>query len=309
MKRFVFPVLATLAVVALLGAAALRRAATQAVPTAQMAVVATFYPLAEFARRVGGEDVAVRTLVPPGAEPHDWEPTPGDLVAMQRARVFVYNGAGFETWVDNVLPDLRRAGVIILDASQGLPLLARADEANARAGRGDPHFWLDPVLAQEIVKRLAETLGQADPAHAGRYRERAAAYVRQLDNLDAAYRSGLKDCRRRTIIAAHAAFAYLAQRYDLQALSIQGLSPDVEPSPEDLRRLAEQARQRDIHYVFFERLVSPRLAEVLAKEVGAQTLVFDPLEGLSDEEMAAGKDYLSVMKDNLANLRIALDCA
>ena len=215
-------------------------------------------------------------LVPPGVEPHDWEPSPQDVVQVQRARVFVYNGAGFEPWVDKLLTDVPGGGT---PWSWTRPSGLAARRPSARAV--DPHVWLDPVLAQAQV--------DADPRRRSRRpiprtrpptRDNARRLPARLAALDEAFAAGLRDCARRDIVISHAAFAYLARRYRLTQVPVMGLAPEAEPSPAELAAIAGPARgARTSRYIFFETLVSPRLAETLAREIGARTLVLNPIEG------------------------------
>ncbi|MHB1464867.1 MAG: metal ABC transporter solute-binding protein, Zn/Mn family, partial [Thermoleophilia bacterium] len=172
----------------------------------------------------------------------------------------------------------------------------------------DPHVWLDPVLAQREVDNIRDGLIRADPKDRSVYEQNAAAYNQKLAGLDGAFRSGLASCARRDIVTSHQAFTYLGKRYGLDVMAISGLSPDEEPPPQKLAEVAQFARQHNIHYIFFERLVNPKLSQTIATEVGAQTLVFDPLEGLTQQEAGRGEDYLSVQRENLANLRRAMEC-
>ena len=284
-------------------------------------VVASFYPLYEFSRQVAGDRAEVVTLVPAGVEPHDWEPSPQDVVRMQKAKLFVYNGAGLEPWVEKLLKDANAKGVVAVRTTERIALLTgerhgheHAQEAQSGApSKGathpvDPHVWLDPVRAQAQVEAIRAGLAKVDPANAAAYAANAQAYRSKLAALDAAFASGLKQCARREVVTTHAAFSYLARRYGLTQISISGIEPESEPSPADLAALVKQVKERKIRYVFFETLVSPKLAETLAREVGAKTLVLDPIEGLTREEQAAGKNYVSLMEENLRNLRMALDC-
>lgn len=272
-------------------------------------VAASFYPLAEFARQVGEDRVHVTTVVPADSEPHDYEPTPEELARVYTAAVFLYNGSGIDPWAERVAAEVERSGVHTINMSAQLPLLsAPAGEDRGQAQRFDPHTWLDPVLAQTQVTVIRDALIAVDPEHAPAYRSRAAAYHKRLQQLDEDFRSGLQLCARRDLVTSHAAFGYLAKRYDLSVLNIAGLSAEEEPSARRVSELARAAREKQIRYIFFETLVSPKLAQTLASEIGATTLVLNPLEGLSDEEQRSGKDYLSIMRDNLRHLRVALEC-
>jgi len=268
--------------------------------TGRMLAVATFYPLYEFTRRVGGDRVEVRLLIPAGAEPHEYEPTPQDVALLRRARVVVYNGAGFEPWLEKLLDGLP-AGTVIVNATEGLPL-------HAGSGKPDPHVWLDPVLAQDQVDRILRGLLRADPAGGATYRANAEALKRALMDLDARFRRTLARCRTRTFVTSHAAFGYLARRYGLTMLSISGLAPEAEPSPARLRDLVREARRRGVRVVYGETLTSDRVARALAQELGARLLVLNPVEGLTQLEQQAGKDYFGVMDENRRALAQGLGC-
>ncbi|MBP9751344.1 MAG: zinc ABC transporter substrate-binding protein [Candidatus Moranbacteria bacterium] len=300
-------------------------------------VVATFYPLAEFSRMVGGDLADVSVVVSPGVEPHDYEPTPRDLVSIENADVFVLNGAEMDPWAEKLVPALREKGVSVVIAAESVTLLAAeehdehheegngghdADEADSEHdaheeeaheekhehGAYDPHFWLDPIYAESIVGSIRMALVEKDADNARTYEANAAAALSELATLDGEYRTILSTCARDEVITSHNAFAYLAGRYGFGAHSIAGLSPEAEPSAGRIAELVDLAKKENIRYIFFETLVSPKVSETLAREIGAETLVFDPLEGLSAEDAAAGKNYFSVMRENLANLSMALEC-
>jgi zinc transport system substrate-binding protein len=255
-------------------------------------VVAGFYPLAFAAEQVGGAGVGVRNLTPAGAEPHDLELTPQDVKAVRDADLALYLGRGFMPALERAVSE--REGPS-LDLLGGQALLEGGESEDAV----DPHVWLDPVRYAQMATATAAALG-----------DEAAAddLVARLDALDAEFRRGLATCRRRQIVTSHAAFGYLASRYRLEQVALEGLSPEAEPSArgiEDLVRLVDEAGATT---VFFETLVSPKLAETVAREAGVKTAVLDPLEGLTEDAEAAGADYFSVMRDNLAALRDALGC-
>jgi len=281
-------------------------------------VTASFFPMAEFAQQIGGDKVTVTNLTPAGVEPHDFEPTPQDIVTIQNSKLFIYNGAGFEAWVERVLPDLENSQTVTVDSSKNINLLTGSEEEHAHAkknheedhahGLYDPHIWLNPLLAQKQVDNILAGLIKADPKNKSYYESRATEYKQKLAELDQEFKTDLASCQNHTIITSHNAFGYLAKEYKLSVLPISGLSPDEEPSPKKLAEIADFARAHNVKYIFFETLVSPRLSQTIANEVGAQTLVFNPLEGLTDEEIAAGEGYLSVQRENLVNLRIALNC-
>ena len=266
-----------------------------------VSVVATFFPLVSFAKAVGGDYVNVKTLIPVGVEPHDFEPSARDIADIEKSKVFIYNGGNFEPWVSRITTDLSSMGVLTVDSSQGIDVIYNGKII-------DPHFWLDPVDAQIQVNNILTALVKADPEHTDYYRSNSRDYLQKLVDLDKEYRQILFNCDSHEVVSSHQALGYLAQRYGLNITTISGLSPLEEPSPKKLAEITNTIKSKNIKYIFFETLVSPKLAQTLATETGAKTLPFNPLEGLSASEAAAGKDYLSVQKDNLYNLSIALSC-
>jgi zinc transport system substrate-binding protein len=289
----------------LLSAALLLAACDQSpvLPRGRLIAVASFYPLYALTRQVAGEHVEVLSLVPPGVEAHDWEPSPKDIKRLRRARLFVYNGAGFEPWVAKLQRDGSLKDAVVVQASEGLPLIVPEGSA-----KPDPHVWLDPVYAQSMVRAIADGLAKADPARAATYKEKANAALWPLQSLDEAFSNGLKDCSRHEIVVTHSAFAYLGKRYGLTVVPIMGMAPESEPSPAQLATIVKFAREKKVKYIFTEPLVSPKLAETLAREADAKTLVLNPIEGITAAEQAAGKDYVTLMEENLKNLRTALGC-
>jgi zinc transport system substrate-binding protein len=260
-------------------------------------VVAAFYPLAKAVRQVGGDRVDVHDLTPAGAEPHDLELDTDDVDAILDADLAVVLGEGFQPAVEDAA-----------DQRDG-PTLRVLDHLDRGMHGDDPHVWLDPARYREVVDAVADALADADPDRARAYRRNAARFDAELRTLDADFAAGLAECRTRTVLTAHDAFGWLARRYDLEQHGVAGLEPDAEPDPDRLADLADLAEREGVTTVFTEALVSPRVARTLAREAGGlRTAVLDPLEGLDDERIEAGDDYVSVMRDNLAQLRKALGC-
>ena len=173
----------------------------------------------------------------------------------------------------------------------------------------DPHVWLSPTLAKLQVRHIANAMVQADPNNRSRYERNAGELEDRLEQLREQFHSGLAQCRTNRFITSHAAFGYLAEEFGLEQVSIAGLSPDARPNPARMAALSELVKEMGAKYIFYETLASPALSETLAQEVGAETLALNPLEGLTPEEVQAGSDYFSVMQENLANLREALECS
>jgi zinc transport system substrate-binding protein len=264
-------------------------------------VVAAFYPLQYVAERIGGNRVAVTNLVAAGAEPHDLELTPRQVATVADAELVLYL-RGFQPAVDETV-DQQAAGRSF-DVATVEPL--RPAPAGEEGGTFDPHIWLDPVHFAAVADQVEARLAAVDPDHSPEYAARAAELRADLERLDSEYAKGLAQCQRHEIVTSHAAFGYLAARYHLDQIAVTGLSPDEEASPGRLADVARVAREHGATTVFFETLVSPKVAETVAREIGAKPELLDPIEGLKP---GSADDYLSVMRRNLATLRIALGCS
>ena len=251
----------------------------------RVSVAAAFYPLAYAAEEIGGDQVSVRNLTPPGAEPHDVELSARDVERIRTADVVLYLGSGFQPSFERAVDG---ADGKKLDLLEGLDLIS---------GELDPHVWLDPLRYAEQARRIGEALERP-----------AQVFAARLGVLDADFERGLARCDRSEIITSHAAFGYLADRYGLEQIALTGVTPEAEPTARDLEQIVREVERSGATTVFFETLVSPRLAETVARETGAKTAVLNPLEGLSQEELDEEENYFSVMRENLATLRKALGC-
>ncbi|PQP81687.1 ABC transporter substrate-binding protein [Paenibacillus sp. PCH8] len=306
-------------------------------------VQVSFYPMYEFTKNVAGDLADVHTLIPAGMEPHDWEPTPRDMASIEKADVLVYNGAGMENWIDQVKDSLSSEKLIQVEASKGIDLIKgvehengdAADEDHVHANEGttedhdhdhtseaeeghthshshdhgglDPHVWLSPALAVKEVRNIEAGLAEAAPEHAVEFKQNADAYVSKLEALDSDFKAAVTGSKRKDFITQHAAFGYLAQEYGLQQVPIAGLSPEQEPSAAQMASVIDFAKEHQVKTIFFETLVSSKVSETIANEVGAKTAVLNPIEGLTDDEVAAGMDYIGVMRQNLEALQRALN--
>lgn len=270
--------------------------------TGKVTVVTTLFPLYDFARNIGGDKVSVTLLLPPGVEAHMFEPKPSDVVKINRSNLFVYTGKFMEPWAEDVVKGISGGNVKIVDSSASVKLINKY-------GGTDPHIWLDFENVMVMVDNILHALLEKDPANAQFYQKNAADFKNKLAKLDNDYKTVLSKCQSREIVyGGHYAFGYLVKRYGLKYDAAYGLAPDSEPSAKDLARLIEQIRKDKIQYVFYEELVSPRLAETIAKETGARLLLLNPAHNLTKEEYDNGATFISIMENNLQNLSRGMQC-
>lgn len=266
-------------------------------PYEPIQVYVSFYPLYDFAKKIGGDHVDVHNIMPPGVEAHDFEPTPKDLVALADADLFVYNGAGLEAWAEKAAGTLNEKSTLIVNTAEHI-----GDRSLT-----DPHLWLDPNLAQLQAELIKDALVKIDAVHEQAYEANFNALSSQFGELDQALRSVSETAKRKEIIVSHAAFGHLTERYGLEQIAISGKSSSHEPSQKELQEIIEFAKEREISHVLFEPFVSLKIAEVVKNEIGAEALILNPLENITKEELERGEDYFSIMNQNIENLEKALN--
>ncbi len=279
----------------------------------KLKIMTTFYPMYEFTKNIAGDKADVELLIPSMIEPHDWEPTPKDIGNIQKADLFVYNSDDMETWVSDITASIDSSDVSVVEASKGIKLIEEDEEAeeseeeheheHEHSHQADPHVWLSPVLAQQEVQTITDALVKVDPDNKAYYETESSKYIKKLKALDEEYKTELKGITSNEFITQHTAFSYLAKEYGLVQVPIAGLSPDEEPSAAKLAELKKFAEEHEINVIYFEELTSSKVAETLANELGADTEVLNALEGLSDEQQKAGEDYITVMEENLKQLK------
>lgn len=277
--------------------------------SAPMQTVASIFPVADMIKQVGQDRLEVRTLLPPGASPHTFEPTPQQMIGLSKARLFIKIGAGLEFWAERLLKAASSTDLMILDLSQGMPLLygihRHAHEHDAKkaspAGEGgaDPHYWLDPVLAQKMVERIAQQLIKMDSAHAMTYLENAKRYNADLDGLHQEIKAKVKEFRTREYVTFHPAWNYFSRRYGLRVIGVIEEAPGREPSPRDIARMVKELKKFKTRIVFAEPQFNPKIAHALAKEVGGKVLFLDPLGDPNHPEKSS---YLKLMRYNLSQM-------
>lgn len=270
-------------------------------------VATSFYILEEFTKQVGGDYVTVVT--PPGSSGgHSYAPTPQDVAALLSSDMFIFQGASFDPWAEKLLSDFESQDIPVVKITDHLTLQELNDATADENSFYDPHTWTDPILAIQAVEVIRDQLVKLDPKHTNEYTANANNYIEQLRVLDTEYAAGLEACTIDTAVVAHQAFGYMASRYGFQIEAIAGFSPDSVPSANHLAELNTIINSEGIEYVLFETLATPDVAESLATDVGAKTLVLNPMEGLTSDERQAGENYLSIMRKNLATLELAMNC-
>ena len=277
----------------------------------KLRVMASFYTMADFAEKIGGDRADITCMVPAGTEPHDWEPSTTDITGLERADVFIYNGAGMEHWAEDVTESLENKELLVVEASQGVKLHAEEEhdhEGHSHSHGGyDPHVWLDPHNAKLEMENIKNAFVQADPDNGAYYEANYDKWSKAAEELDRKYREALANFAGRQIVTAHEAYGYLCSAYGLEQVGIDGLSPDQEPNPKRMADIIDFVRENQIRAVFFEELSGSKTVETVAAETGIRLLALSPLEGLSGEELEAGEDYFSVMEKNLEQLLLSLE--
>ncbi len=340
----------------------------------KLLIYTSIYPLYDFTKKVAGDKADVFNLVPVGVEPHDFEPTARQIAQLSRADLFIYNGGGFEGWIERILEAINQQNLVVVDSTELINLLSpdetghshdhdhghghshdhdykhdhkhddhehkhddhehkhddhehkhddhehkhdnehkhddhedKHDHDHHGHGEFDPHVWVDPLLAKKQAEAILNGLIQVDPANESYYRQNFGLLAAQFDRLHEAFVDMTQHIERKDFVVSHSAFGYLAHRYGLNQVAIAGIDPTVEPSARALQQIIEFVKEHRIKYILFENMVTPRVAEIVRAEVGAESLILHNLEGLTQAELDAGKDYFSIMEDNLAVLKQALD--
>ncbi len=248
-------------------------------------VCTSFSAMQDFTKQIAGDCAEVVNLMPPGTEPHEWEPSAGDILMLEKAGVFIYSGHGMEHWVDKVKESLSNKNLIIVEAAEGI------------SGGGDPHVWLDPINAKKQMKTISDALCAADSENSEYYMHNYNVCAQKLDELDTEYKNA--DLSGKNIIVGHEAYGYLCKRYGLTQTAAEGLTGESDPSPAKMAELASFARQNGIRYVFAENKENTKTLDTLAREIGGDVLILDPFE-------TSEKDYFTVMEENLSALKKSL---
>jgi len=290
----------------------------------QLKVITTLFPVYDFTRNVAGEKANVSLILPPGVEPHSFEPKPGDILKINAANLFIYTGKFMEPWVENVIKGIDSKNLLVIDTSRGIDLSEgngksknhRHKEKNGEKsqethghGRFDPHIWLDMSNAKRMVDNILEGLIHINPANKDYYTKNAEIYKSKLDEIDKKYKDTLLSCKKKIFVhGGHFAFGYLAKRYNLHYEAAYKGSPDAEPTPRRIAELKKMMNDYGIKHIYYEELITPRVAEVISRETGASLLKIHGAHNISKEEMDKGITFIGIMEDNLKSLQKGLEC-
>lgn len=289
-----------------------------------LTVYTTIYPLEYFAERIGGDTVEVESMVPAGADEHTYEPTSKTMLELAEADLFLYNGLGLEPFADKVVETLSSEGVTSVGVGEQVDIEldhdhiheeAHTEEAHSSEveedehdhGGVDPHVWIDPALAEQMAEVVKKELVAINPDEEALYNKNYEAFAAELEQLDEDFHTMADAAAHKEILVSHAAYGYWEESYDIEQLSVAGLSPTDEPSQKELKELADTATEHGIGYVIFEQNITPKIAEVIQKEIGAESLRLHNLATLTEEDIKDGEDYMSIMKKNIETLKTAMN--
>ena len=274
----------------------------------KLTIVTSIFPYYDFARQIAKENADIINIVPPGVEPHQYEPGTGDIKKIYGADIFIYNGLGMDPWAERLRPDLEKNGIKVIDIGEGIPslnLITQAGNSNAP----DPHIWMDFGNAGSALKLIYEQTALADPANSKAYKTNYLAYNADLQKLSAAFKSELANCTAREFMSSHLAFEYLAKAANLTNISIAGISTEQEPSPKRLAELITIIKEKKLKYIYIDSLESTKFADVLVAETNAQIQPLFTLENVTKDQLNDPTiTYVSLMKSNLENLKQGLAC-
>ncbi|MCP3762699.1 zinc ABC transporter substrate-binding protein [Domibacillus sp. A3M-37] len=290
-----------------------------------LTVYTTIYPLQYFTERIGGGTVEVESMLPAGADEHTYEPTSKTMLDIAAADLFLYNGLNLEPFAEKVEETLSAEDVVIVNVGEHVDIEAghehsageeehtedehdhEAEDDGHDHGGVDPHIWIDPTLAEQMAEVVKEELVALNSDEEALYNENYEALAKELEQLDEDFHTMADGAVQKEILVSHAAYGYWEESYGIEQLSVAGLSPTDEPSQKELKELADTATEHGIRYVIFEQNITPKIAEVIQKEIGAESLRLHNLATLTEEDIEAGEDYMSIMEQNIETLKTAMN--
>ena len=279
----------------------------------KLRVIATIFPIYDFARNIGGDKIKVTMLLPPGTDAHHYELKPEDIVKVSKTDIFLFTNFEMEQWAYKIINAAEKnTNMLAIETGAGavlLPLNAEGEEQENHVSKFDPHIWLDMDNAQKMVDNIAAAFIKKDSRNSDYYLKNAHNYKLKLIAVDQRYRAELTRCKTKTILhAGHWAFAYLAKKYNLNYIAAYNVSADAEPSPQKMVDLVQQGKSQRIAYIYYESMINPRLAQMIARETGAGLLKLNNGHDVSKADIKNGESFISLMEKNLINLKKGLQC-
>lgn len=301
-------------------------------------VYTTVYPLQYFTEQIGGEAIEVKTIYPPGSDEHTFEPSQKDMMKLADSDLFIFIGLGLEGFVEKAKETLKNENVKMVAAGENIEFVhsdvnhdpvhedehadeaehedEHADEHGAESseedhdhnhGDIDPHVWLDPLYSKELAESIKDALVEQMPEKKEHFEKNYSELAQDLDNLHNDFEQTVQNAVHKEFIVSHAAYGYWEERYGLDQISVSGLNSSSEPTQKELQKIIAEAKEHDLKYVFFEQNVSSKLTEILQKEIGAEPLMLHNLSVLTEENITENQTYFTLMEDNLASLKKALN--
>lgn len=274
----------------------------------KLKVYTSFYAIYDLTKKISGDKAELYNIVPTGTEPHDWEPSVKDMLNIESADILFYNGASMESWIEKIKSSIENSNIEYAELSKDIELITY-DEKNNNSydiHNTDPHVWLNPQNAKKQMEIIKNVLSEKDPSNADYYEKNYKTESEKIDKLDSDFKQMVSNSSSKNIIVAHQAYGYLCEAYGLNQIAIEGISADSEPTPSKMAEIVTFAKQNNIKYIFFEELVSPKVAKTISKEIGAELLELNPFEGLTEEQIKNNEDYYSIMYKNLENIKKAI---
>lgn len=289
-----------------------------------LTVYTTIYPLEDFTEKIGGKYVNVKSVYPPNVDAHDFEPSTKDMISLAKSDLFIYTGVGIDGFAEKAAESLKKENVSILEAGEGIKLLEShheeehqheeetttsepKEEDDHNHGDHDPHVWLDPILSIELASNIKNSLSELMPEHTSEFENNFTKLKNDLIQLDQEFRTTIENSKTKYLLVAHGAYGYWEERYGIEQIAIAGLSPTQEPTQKELQNIIEESAEHNIHYVIFEQSVSPKVAKIIQKELGAESLTLHNLESITDKNIKQNDDYFSIMRKNLQTIEKALN--
>lgn len=276
-------------------------------PNGKIQITTTLFPNYDFAKQIAKDKADISLLLPPGVEAHSYDPTPNDILGTHNSDIFIYTSETMEPWASKIINTLDENKQLIVESTNGIETSIQSDHEHEHEGQ-DPHVWINPIYAQEMVKNISNAIIEADPKNAEFYKKNTENYISELSQLDAKISEALAKTDQKTIIySGHFVFGYFTERYNLEYVTpYDGYAPNSEPTPKNIAELIDLMEILNVKTIYYEEIIDPKVAKVISEQTGANMLLLHGAHNVSKEEMDSGITYIDIMNQNLENLKIGL---